>query len=308
MTVVPAIAGVVVDHIVGEPPLRWHPVASYGSLMSCVEQRIYADRRINGAVLVAVGAGVGIVAGLSLRALVGPRAATVVAVAVCSAGRMLDAEAKAIERLLAVNDLRAARQRLRSLVGRCTDDLDENGISRAVIESVAENSVDAVTATLLWAAIAGAPGALAHRAVNTLDAMVGHHDERYEQFGWASARLDDMVNHTPARLTALAVAVARPRRARAIWRSVRRDAAQHPSPNGGVIEAAYAAALDVQLGGINRYAGATEDRGLLGDGPVPNGAAIADALRLRRRSTAMIAALLLATAALCRPPGRLRVQ
>jgi adenosylcobinamide-phosphate synthase len=130
---------------------------------------------------------------------------------------------------------------------------------------------------------------LAHRAVNTLDAMVGHHDSRYEQFGWASARLDDVANYVPARLTAAAVAAMTPRRARSIWTTVRRDAAAHPSPNAGVIEAAVAAALGVRLGGTNRYGGRIEDRGVLGDGPAPTVADGRRALRLTIATDVMIA-------------------
>jgi adenosylcobinamide-phosphate synthase len=195
---------------------------------------------------------------------------------------MLDDEANAMSDLLRAGDLDSARERVRSLVGRQTSDLDTDEIARAVIESVAENLVDAVTATLWWATIGGAAGALEHRAINTLDAMVGHHDARYEHFGWASAKVDDVANYVPARLTAAAVAMAHPQRTRDIWRIVRRDAHQHPSPNGGIVEAAFAAALGVTLGGTNRYGDTMEHRGTLGDGPRPTADDIATAVRLRR--------------------------
>ena len=156
---------------------------------------------------------------------------------------------------------------------------------RAVVETVAENTVDAVTAPLWWATIGGAPAVLAHRAINTLDAMVGHRNERYRQFGWASARADDVVNWIPARLTAVAVAAVRPRRAAAIARTVRRDAPRHPSPNGGVVEAAFAAALDVRLGGTNTYGDVVEDRGTLGDGRPPTPDDGVAAIRLARDAT-----------------------
>ncbi len=298
MTPLAAAAGGLADQLIGEPPLRWHPVACYGSLMQRVEERLYADRRANGIAFTVVGAGLGISVGIVLRRTLGPTLATVVATCVSAAGKMLDDEATTMAALLNAGDLPAARQRVRSLVGRNTDHLDEHEISRAVIESVAENCVDAVTSSLFWAAVGGAPAVLAHRAVNTLDAMVGHHDERYEHFGWASARLDDVVNYLPARLTALAVALAKPSHAGAIVRVVRRDAADHPSPNGGVVEAAFAAALGVQLGGVNHYDGEIEDRGILGDGPPPTVATIASAVRLRRTATATTAALLLAPAAI----------
>ena len=119
--------------------------------------------------------------------------------------------------------------------------------------------------------------------------MVGHRDDRYARFGWASARLDDLVNFVPARLTALAVACVRPGAAATVWRIVRRDAPAHPSPNGGVVEAAFAAALGVRLGGENRYGDVVEDRGTLGDGRPPGPGDIAAAVRLRRHATAAFA-------------------
>ena len=124
--------------------------------------------------------------------------------------------------------------------------------------------------------------------------MVGHRGDRYERFGWASVRLDDVANFLPARLTAVSVAVVRPRCAGEIWRVVRRDAPLHPSPNGGVIEAAFAAALGVRLGGVNRYGNDIEDRGTLGNGPPPTSADIGAAIRLRRHATAAFASILLA--------------
>ena len=297
MSALAAAAGGVVDQMLDEPPLHWHPVARYGSSMQRVEARLYDDRVRNGIAFTAIGTGLGIGAGFALRRCLGPTLATVIATGISSAGKMLDDEANTVAALLCSGDLGGARVRVRSLVGRMTDDLDEHEISRAVIESVAENCVDAVTASLFWAAVGGAPAALAHRAINTLDAMVGHHSEQYEHFGWASARLDDAMNYLPARLTVVAVVLVRPCRARSIWRTVRRDAPHHPSPNGGIVEAAFAAALGVRLGGVNRYEDNVEDRGTLGDGPSPTVAAIGAAVRLRRHTTEMTSALLLAASA-----------
>ncbi len=295
MTVGAATIGIAIDQLVGEPPARLHPVAAFGSLMQRIEHLLYADRRRNGVVFLAVGVGSAALAGHALRRLVGAPAATACATLICAAGRMLDQEAARVAAAVRAGDLPRARHDLRALVGRVTDDLDEQGLSRAVIESVAENGVDAVTASLFWASIGGAAAVLAHRGVNTLDAMVGHRTERYRRFGWASARLDDLVNVAPAHLTALAVAIARPASAPAIWHTIRRDAGRHPSPNGGLIEAAFAAALDVQLGGINRYAGHVEDRGVLGSGRSPSADDVAAAISLRRQAT-LVCALLLAVA------------
>src|SRR5262249_21653299 len=147
------------------------------------------------------------------------------------------------------------------------------------IESVAENTVDAVVAPLLWAAAAGAPGVLGHRAVNTLDAMVGHRSPRYDHFGTAAARLDDALNWPAARLTA-ALAVVLGDDARGAVRAWRRDAPAHPSPNAGRAEAAFAGALGLRLGGPLAYAGREEARPYLGDGRAPGPEDVRRAVRL----------------------------
>jgi adenosylcobinamide-phosphate synthase len=177
-------------------------------------------------------------------------------------------------------------------VGRDPASLDEKGVARAVVESVAENTVDAVVAPALWTAVCGAPGVLAHRAVNTMDAMVGHRSPRYANYGWAAARLDDVMAWVPARTTAVLVATVRPRRAGDVWRAVRRDAPAHPSPNAGVAEGAFAAALDLRLGGPTTYAGITELRPTLGTGRSPEAHDIARAVRLSRDVTVALAAAL----------------
>jgi adenosylcobinamide-phosphate synthase len=189
-------------------------------------------------------------------------------------------------------DLEQARRLLPSLVGRDVAELDAPGMARAVVESVAENTVDAVVAPAWWAAIAGAPGAFGYRAVNTMDAMVGHRSDRYLRYGWASARLDDVAAFLPARLTAVLVAVVRPRAAGAIWRAVRTQAPRHPSPNAGVAEAAFAAALDVRLGGVNSYGTDTEHRPVLGTGAAAGPSDIRRAVRLSRDVTAALVLLL----------------
>ena len=208
-------------------------------------------------------------------------------------GRSLAREASAVESLLADGDLPGARRRLTHLVGRRTEHLDEAEIARAVIESVAENTSDAVIAPVFWGAVAGLPGLLAYRAVNTLDAMVGHHSPRYERFGWASARADDIANYVPARLTALlagAVAPAVGGSGRAALAIARADGQRHPSPNAGVCESAYAGALGVRLGGRNDYGTRVEDRPVLGGpGKPATTADIGRAIRLSRGITAAAA-------------------
>jgi len=286
---VAAAAGVALDRLAGEPPARWHPVVWFGSAMTRAERARYRDDRVAGAVHLAVGVGIGVGAGVVLQRTIGRPAATLAATTIAVAGRMLADEAAAVLVPLGTGDLDAARLRLAGLVGRDVTQLDAAGIARAVIETLAENTVDAVTAPLCWAAVGGAPAVLAHRAVNTLDAMIGHRTDRYRRFGWASARADDVANWLPARLTALAVAAVRPHRARAIARTIRRDAPAHPSPNGGVVEAAFAAALDVRLGGTNTYGDVVEDRGALGDGPPPGPADVRAAIRLARHAVTLLA-------------------
>jgi adenosylcobinamide-phosphate synthase len=260
---VAAASAVLVDGLFGEPPLSPHPVAAFGSLMAGAERIFYRDRREAGALHALFGVLTGVGAGFLIRSTA---AATYLAVA----GRALGDVALSIAETLFAGDLDAARRQLPSLVGRDTDDLDEGEIARAVVESVAENAVDALVAPVLWGALLGAPGALGYRALNTLDAVVGHLDDRYRRFGWASARLDDVANFVPARVTAGLVALVRPKAAGAIWRAVREDAPGHPSPNAGVAEAAFAAALGLRLGGQNRYARRVEERPVLGRGRRPD--------------------------------------
>jgi adenosylcobinamide-phosphate synthase len=269
--------GFAADRVWGDPA-RWHPVAGFGRTAAALERRTYADRRLNGIVHVTILVGAAAAVGTRRTGAID----TAVATWAVLGGRSLDREAEAVQRLLEAGDLPGARQRLTHLVGRDTSELDEAGVARAVIESVAENTSDAVVAPLLWGALLGTPGLLAYRAANTLDAMVGHRSARYERFGWAAARLDDVLNLPGSRLTAtLAVLLGDDHRgAVTAWR---RDASGHPSPNAGPVEAAFAGALGVRLGGVNVYAGRVEDRQVLGDGRAPDAHDITRARGLGRR-------------------------
>ena len=278
--------GLAADRILGEPPDTVHPVALFGSAMGAAERKLYRDSRAAGVVHAAIGLTLGLAAGRAVRS-------RTIATYVAVAGRMLTSTAAEIAAALERDDVDGARALLPSLVGRDPESLDDKGIARATIESVAENSVDAVVAPALWAAVAGAPGALAHRAVNTMDAMVGHRSPHYARYGWASARLDDAMAYVPARATAGLVALVRPSRAGEVWRTVRRDASAHPSPNSGVAEAAFAAALDLRLGGPTTYAGITELRPTLGSGHTPGPADIHRAIRLTNDVTLALAGLLI---------------
>lgn len=286
-----AALGVLADRLLGEPPARAHPVAGFGRLMQVVEARLHADHRMRGAAHALTGIGIGVLAGRAVRS-------TAVATWVAVAGRSLEQSATAVADALETGDLERARELLPALVGRDPSALDEKGVARAVVESVAENTVDAVVAPALWAAIGGARGVLAHRAINTMDAMVGHRDERYRRYGWAAARLDDLAAWAPARITAALAAACRPRSASAVWRVVRRDAAAHPSPNSGVAEAAFAAALGLRLGGESRYGERVELRPALGDGVAPEVQDIDRAVRLSRDVGMALAGGLLASNAM----------
>lgn len=303
------LLGFAADRLLGDPR-RCHPVAGFGSVAAALERRSYTDSRLRGGchagVLVGAAVLLGGVAHRVGRHPVVRAGVTAVATWVVLGGRSLEREAHTVHRLLVGPDLPAARQRLTHLVGRDTATLDETQIARAVIESVAENTADAVVAPLVWGAVAGVPGLLGYRAVNTLDAMIGHRSPRYERFGWAAARLDDLVNLPGSRLAGLATLVGAPRGAGAAWRTWRRDAAAHPSPNAGVLEAAFAGALGIRLGGVNQYGERVEHRVVMGDGRAPEVTDILRATRLANRVgiVSAVAAASLAAVARGRALGR----
>jgi len=307
-------AGVVLDALLGDPR-RGHPVAAFGRAAAALEARDYADSRLRGtAHAAACVLAVAVPAVLLHRRTRGrppsQAAAAALTVWAVTGARSLHLAAERSMVALAGNDLASARRVLPSLCGRDPAGLDATEMARAVIESVAENTCDAVVAPLLWGAVAGLPGLAAYRAVNTLDAMVGYRSPRYLRFGWASARLDDVANWVPARVTAaLTIACAPvntqmvplpgtsaqdppaeghrvPGPAAAAARAVLRDGARHPSPNAGRCEAAFAGALGLRLGGTNVYGGVTEVRPELGDGRAPEPDDIRRAIRLSRAVTA----------------------
>lgn len=283
-----AAVGVLLDLLLGEPPYPVHPVALFGSAMARVERCAYRDRGWAGTIHAATGVGVGAAAGWFVRS-------TTAATFVTVAGRGLREAATTVHDALGRGELGAARDALPALVGRDPQSLEEPEIVRAVVESVAENTVDAVVAPAFWGAIGGAEGASAYRAINTMDSMVGHRSPRYARYGTASALADDFAGWLPARLTAGLVALVRPLRAGDVTRAVQRDASAHPSPNAGVAEAAFAAALSVKLGGELSYGGRRERRPELGSGRAPVRADIPRANRLCRDvSLALAGALWLA--------------
>ncbi|MFR9676607.1 cobalamin biosynthesis protein [Streptomyces sp. TR02-1] len=260
--------GFLADRALGDPR-RGHPVALFGRAATRAERLLWQDSRAAGAVCTALCVG-----GPALMAAALDRAArrarsplphlalTAVAAWAALGGTSLTREARAVGAALAAGDLPAARAGLPHLCGRDSDALDADGLARAVLESVAENTSDAVVGALVWGAAAGVPGLVAFRAVNTLDAMHGHRSPRYRRFGWAAARLDDVAGWPGARLTAGLAALAGPD-PRGALRAWRRDAFRHPSPNAGPVEAAFAGALGVRLGGTLAYGGRVEHRPVL---------------------------------------------
>ncbi|CAM3603706.1 cobalamin biosynthesis protein [Smaragdicoccus niigatensis] len=287
------VAGYAADLAVGDPQ-RFHPVAGFGTVAGRLESLTYRDTR---------GAGLLYAAALITgAALVGSRGKGTVAVAMTTwsaiGGRSLCRTALQLAEHVEAGDLESARDLVPWLCGRDPQSLDEAGLVRAALESVAENTSDATVAPLFWGAVGGSAGIAGYRASNTLDAMVGYRNAKYERFGWASARIDDVLNYVPARLCgALIVATApvvggSPRGAIRAWR---RDARKHPSPNAGVVESAMAGALGVGLGGTTVYAHGVEQRPSLGDGPAPT---VSDLKRAVRLSSAVQAGAVVSSATL----------
>jgi adenosylcobinamide-phosphate synthase len=304
------IGGVIADAIAGDPA-RGHPVALFGQLMTAIEQRVYADRAAPGVAYTAggliLGAGPLLFADRLTRTSPAGRAAVTAATGWAAiASRSLSGAARQIATAVGAGDLAQARDALPCLCGRDPESLDDAGITRAVVESVAENTSDAIVAPLIWGALAGPAGLSGYRAVNTLDAMVGHHSPRYERFGRASARLDDVANWIPARVTALLAAACSPvvrGRPAPTWQTARDYGPCHPSPNAGWCEAAFAGALGIRLGGALSYSGRTEHRPELGTGRSPRADDIGRAIRLSRAVTAGATALA-AAVAVAGPAGR----
>lgn len=275
------------DQIVGDPR-RHHPVAWFGSFAARAEGPLYDDTVAAGAVYttatVAPVVALGVAAErLTRRHPVLHTAATALATWAVLGARSLTREGDTMADSLEIGDLARARAQLPNLCGRDAAQLDAPELARATVESMAENTADSAVASLFWGALLGVPGLLGHRAVNTLDAMVGRRDERYGRFGTASAKLDDALDLLPARLTGVLGAALAPAvggSARRAWAITLRDAGNHPSPNGGWCEAAWAGALGVQLGGRNVYASRVEERGRLGDGPRPGACEVRKAAQL----------------------------
>ncbi len=284
-----------------------HPVIWIGRLISAMDRgwnqatRSFATRRAAGVaallVLVGVAGGVGFALQSALLAL--PFGVLAVALLGSSllAQRSLHDHVARVAAALEQHGLEAGREAVSHIVGRDPLSLDEAGVARAAIESLAENFSDGVVAPAFWMAVAGLPGAAIYKAVNTADSMIGHRTPRHEAFGWASARCDDVINLPASRLSGLAIIAAAAllpgMDARAAWRALRRDAKQHRSPNAGWPEAAMAGALGLALAGPRQYGGVLVQDALMGDGRRDAIAAdIRAALRLYRTADALLITLL----------------
>jgi adenosylcobinamide-phosphate synthase len=306
-------AGTALDALLADPR-RGHPVAAFGRAATAIEARVYAGTKTRGGLHAAACLLTVVVPAALAHRLSRRRPAVRLAVTAAASWSVLGAaslatEAERLARALESGDVAAARARLPSLCGRDPARLDPAGLARAAVESVAENTCDAVVAPLLWGGATGLTGLVAYRAVNTLDAMVGHRSPRYRDFGWASARLDDVANVAPARLTGVLAAACAPvagGHPAAALRAMRIFGARHPSPNAGHCEAAFAGALGLRLGGANVYEGETEERPHLGDGRAPCAADIRRAVRLSRAVTWAAAAVAAAVAAVQRRPPAVR--
>lgn len=291
--------GLLIDRLVSDPPSRYHPVAWFGSSMNKAESMMWKDHRRAGVYYTIAG----LVPSLVTAAIcawgsrghrgvwptrttgmgVAPTAVAATILATTLGGRQLCDVSHKIAECLDRGDLDGARRWLPWLVGRDPSQLDESAVAAATIESVGENAVDAVIAPLFWSLAAGVPGAVAYRCINTMDAMVGHHSDRHENFGWASARLDDIANYVPARLWVALVSVVGPASMGTVAHGVRRDASKHPSPNAGPAETAVAYSLDIRLGGPVKYHYREENRPYLGQGNRPCSTDIRRAVKLLER-------------------------
>jgi adenosylcobinamide-phosphate synthase len=302
------LVGCLADLLVADPRVG-HPVAGFGAAAAAVERVTYRDTRIGGAAHVGVLVGAVSLLGAALqrharrRGPLGSVAAIAVATWIALGGTSLARTGLAMGDLLGRGDVEDAKRLLPSLCGRDPARLDAAGLTRAAVESVAENTSDAHVAPLLWATVGGVPAVLGYRAVNTLDSMVGHRSPRYARFGWAAARLDDAANYVAARVTAALVVLCAPvvgGSPSGAVRAWRHDAARHPSPNAGVVEAAFAGALGVRLGGPTQYQYELQIRPTLGEGVPPSVADLRRAVRLSRTVQAGATALCLTLSAAVR--------
>lgn len=260
------VAAVLLDQLLGEPR-RFHPLVGFGQYANWLEQRLYRDDVVRGALAVLLALAPCVMLAVAANALIGGFMLDTVLVYLAIGRRSLRDHALDVADALRADDLDLARERVGRIVSRDTGELDSTGVAKAALESVLENGADALFGVLFWYLLLGAPGVVLYRLANTLDAMWGYRNQRYRHFGRVAARLDDLLNLIPARLTALSYAASG--HFRDAWRCWREQAPRWESPNAGPVMAAGAGALGVSLGGAARYHGAPRQRPVLGAGPPP---------------------------------------
>ena len=297
------VVALVADAAIGDPD--WmvrrigHPVIWMGALIRRLDLGLnredwgFARRRAAGvlalATLVGIAGGAGWVLAALLADIPGGDLAIALVAATLLAQKSLRQHVAAVDRALSHEGIDAGRQAVARIVGRDVAGLDEAGVRRAAIESLAENFSDGVVAPVLWLAVGGLPGLCVYKAASTADSMIGHRSPRHHAFGWAAARLDDLLNWPAARLAALLIALGAGRRARAALAIARRDGRRHLSPNAGWPEAAMAGALSCRLKGPRLYAGRIAEGEWLGDGPEdPGPQGIARGLRVAFRANGLL--------------------
>ena len=290
------------DAVLGEPPETIHPTVLMGFMISAFERSALKlesprSRRLAGIVLAFSVPSLVFVSTRKILNVAPHKAGWVIGAVLISTTLSMRGLAEAagdVEMELREGRLERARTRVGHLVGRDTDDLSESEVCRAAVESVAENTSDGVVAPMFYGVLFGAPGALAYKAVNTLDSMVGYRQPPYEDLGWAAARLDDLANLAPSRLTMLCTAAVSGRPLGTLLIALRYGP-RTASPNAGMAEAALAGALGVRLGGANRYGGVLREGPRLGDGRLPAPEDIRRAVRLMRRCCVLAGILLVLT-------------
>lgn len=298
------VIALLVDALIGWPDVLYrrisHPVVWIGALISTMERRLNRGgdtaRLLRGALTVVIVTGAATLPALLVTQALGDSWLAVLILGLMAwplvATRSMYTHVVAVRDPLRAGDLPAARHALSMIVGRDTRQLDSEGISRAALESLAENTSDGIVAPLFWGAVAGLPGIVAYKAINTMDSMIGHRTARYEHFGKCAARLDDLVNLIPARLTALAFALVSGRTGAAL-RIVARDARHHRSPNAGWPEAALAGGLHVRLSGPRVYGDRVADEPYVNaQAPDPDRHSIGRGLALYLRAMFLCGAVL----------------
>ena len=312
-SMITAVAAFLTDALIGDPRSKFHPVVLIGNLISLLEKNLRRDndspsqKIFKGGILVAAVVATSFVVGYgieflskqipSLTAQIFIQALTL---SFMISPRSLSEAAHEIYQLLETENLAEARRKVGWIVGRDTQNLNESEVARATIETVAENTVDGIISPLFYFAIGGLPLAVAYRAINTMDSMLGYKNEKYLHFGRVAARLDDVANFVPARLTAilfLGATAILGLDVRNAFNMMKRDASKHPSPNGGWAEATVAGALNIRLGGTNYYFGQPHFRAYMGDpNEILEAAHILGTIRLMYTATIefLICALLIA--------------